>query len=71
MMHASQHEHDATILVHDFALLHNVYKSYKELLSVCDEVDYSGGKLVALKRKEDVTDEMLHEIMEFGSNSAR
>lgn len=57
--------------MHDFALLHNVYKSYKELLRVCDEVDYSGGKLVALKRKEDVTDEMLHEIMEFGSNSAR
>jgi hypothetical protein len=72
LMHASHHGHDATILVHDFTSRLDVHKSYKELLRVCDQVDFSGGKLVALKRKGDVTDKMLHEMyLEFGDNSAR
>lgn len=57
--------------MHDFESIHKVHASYKEILRVCDKVEFSGSKLVALKRKKDVTDEMLLEMyFEFGSNSA-
>lgn len=71
LLHSSRGGHDATILVHDFESPLRVHSSYKELLRVCDKIEFSGSRLAALKRKDGVTDEMLHEMyLEFGSNSA-
>jgi hypothetical protein len=71
LLHSSRGGHDATILVHDFESPAPEHSSYKELLRVCDKIEFSGSQLAALKRKDGVTDEMLHEMyLEFGSNSA-
>ena len=71
LLHASKHGYDATILMHDFTSTHEAHASYKEMLRVCNKVDFSGNSLVALKRMDNVTDEMIHEMyLEFGSNSA-
>ena len=71
LLHSARSGKNTTILMHDFKSPHDAHSSYKEMLRVCDEVEFSGSKLVALKRKPDVTDEMLHEMyLEFGSNSA-
>ena len=59
LLHASQYGHDATILLHDYT------EKRKKLLTmekVCDVVEHSGSKLVALKRKSNVTDEMIYEL---------
>jgi hypothetical protein len=71
LLHASRGGHDATILMHDFKSPIQAHSSYKEMLRVCEIVEFSGNQLVALKRMPNVTDEMLHEMyLEFGSNSA-
>ncbi|KAL3794395.1 hypothetical protein HJC23_012932 [Cyclotella cryptica] len=71
LLHASKHWHDTTILMHDFTSPNQAHESYKEILRVCNKVDFSGNSLVALKRMGNVTDEMIHEMyLEFGSNSA-
>lgn len=71
LLHSSRGGHETTILMHDFESKHEAHASYKEMLRVCDKVEFSGSKLVALKRKSDVTDDMLHKMyLEFGSNSA-
>ena len=71
LLHSSRGGHDTKILMHDFTSPLRVHASYKEMLRVADVVESSGNSLVALKRKQGVTDEMLHEMyLEFGSNSA-
>ncbi|KAL3802302.1 hypothetical protein ACHAWO_002150 [Cyclotella atomus] len=71
LLHSSRGGHNATILVHDFESPHKIHSSYKELLRVCDKIEFSGSRLAALKRKADVTDEMIHDMyLEWGHNSA-
>ena len=70
-LHSSRGNQNATILMHDFESPHKAHSSYKEILRVADKVEFSGNQLVALKRKDSVTDEMLQDMyLEFGSNSA-
>mmetsp|Transcript_33789 Transcript_33789/g.69434 ORF Transcript_33789/g.69434 Transcript_33789/m.69434 type:complete len:288 (-) Transcript_33789:274-1137(-) len=59
LLHASRHDHDATILMHDYT---GKRKNYLSMERVCDVVEFSGSKLVALKRKPDVTDEAIYEM---------
>ena len=70
-LHSSRGDHNTTILMHDFESPSPAHSSYKEILRVADKVEFSGSQLVALKRKDDVTDEMLQDMyLEFGINSA-
>ena len=60
LLHASRHGHDATILMHDY---HGEdRRGYNEVEKVCDVIEFSGVKLVALKRKPNVTDAEIYEM---------
>eukprot|EP00569_Conticribra_weissflogii_P009378 CAMPEP_0171369448 /NCGR_PEP_ID=MMETSP0879-20121228/7360_1 /TAXON_ID=67004 /ORGANISM="Thalassiosira weissflogii, Strain CCMP1336" /LENGTH=278 /DNA_ID=CAMNT_0011877751 /DNA_START=25 /DNA_END=861 /DNA_ORIENTATION=- len=61
LLHASEYNHDATILMHDYG---NDRPGYKTVEEVCDVIQFSGKRLVALRRKENATDEMIYNVFE-------
>ncbi len=61
LMHSSEYNHNATILMHDYGKDRPGYMTVEE---VCDIIQFSGTRLVALRRKENATDDMIYKIFE-------
>mmetsp|Transcript_27962 Transcript_27962/g.58126 ORF Transcript_27962/g.58126 Transcript_27962/m.58126 type:complete len:274 (+) Transcript_27962:144-965(+) len=61
LLHASEYNHNATILLHDYV---DERPEYKVLEEVCEIVKFSGKRLVAFKRKPHVTDQMIYDLFE-------
>lgn len=59
LLHASDHDKDSTILIHDYT---NLRPGYRIVEQVCDIVEESGQRLVAFKRKPNVTNELIYEL---------
>mmetsp|Transcript_10618 Transcript_10618/g.22821 ORF Transcript_10618/g.22821 Transcript_10618/m.22821 type:complete len:286 (-) Transcript_10618:145-1002(-) len=59
LLHSSDHDKDATILIHDYT---HHRPGYKIVEQVCDIVEESGQRLVAFKRKPNVTNELIYEL---------